>query len=76
MSKLSHGVEPFYQFNFKNMTKKLNGSEKVSAEETTFSRKLDLLEDLRVILVTTTFSLSDLIDDLTGYSKVNGKRNQ
>ncbi len=55
------------------MAKEIKKVKKV--EETSFSRKLDVLEDLRAILITTTFSLSDVIDDLTGYSKVNGKRN-
>ena len=57
------------------MAKKIRKINRIKVKETALSRKMDVLEDLRAILVTTTFSLSDLIDDLTGYSKVNGKRN-
>lgn len=52
-------------------SKNING---VKKKESTLSKKLEQLENVRAALVSTTFTMSDLIDDLTGYSKQNGKR--
>lgn len=55
------------------MSKKIEIPKKTDPTKIVPIRKLEGLENLREVLVATIFCLSDLVDDLTGYSKVGKK---